>query len=139
MIRGAHFRRVPVGSCNAITSPEPHLSDKPSDGMSRTHLAEERTYLAWLRSGFAAFAVSLGAGKIVPALTGATRWPYIVLGVGFALVGVAFVLCGIARQRAVDRAIARGEYVQLNEEAAAGLAVAIVLLGLSLLVAVIFS
>jgi putative membrane protein len=120
-----------------ITS-EPHGSDKPGDGTRRTHLADERTYLAWLRSGFAAFAVSLGAGKVLPALTHTSRWPYTVLGVGFALVGVALVLCGVARQRAVDEAISRGGYIRLDEKVATGLAVTIALLGLALVVVVIF-
>jgi NhaP-type Na+/H+ or K+/H+ antiporter len=43
-----------------------------------------------------AFAVSLGAGKLVPALTDETRWPYVVVGAGFALLGVAFVAYGAA-------------------------------------------
>ena len=115
-----------------ITS-EPCQGDKSGDGTRRTHLADERTYLAWLRSGFAAFAVSLGAGKVLPALTHSSRWPYTILGVGFAVVGVSFVVCGLARQRTVDEAISRGEYVRLDEKIAAGLAVTIVILGLGLL------
>jgi uncharacterized membrane protein YidH (DUF202 family) len=39
------------------------------DATRRTRLAGERTYLAWWRSALAAFAVSLGVGKIVPELT----------------------------------------------------------------------
>ncbi len=39
------------------------------DATRRTHLANERTYLAWWRTGLAALAVSLGAGKLVPPLT----------------------------------------------------------------------
>jgi hypothetical protein len=37
--------------------------------MRRTRPASERTYLARWRSALAAFAVSLGVGKIVPSLT----------------------------------------------------------------------
>ena len=40
------------------------------DATRRTRLASERTYLAWWRTALAAFAVSLGVGKIVPELTG---------------------------------------------------------------------
>ena len=53
-----------------------------------------------------AFAVSLGAGKLVPALTDETRWPYVVFGVGFALLGVAFVAYGYRRQQLVESAVA---------------------------------
>src|SRR5829696_4874123 len=84
--------------------------DEAGDATRRTRLANERTYLAWWRTGLTAFAVSLGAGKLVPALTDEARWPYVIIGVGFALLGVAFVLYGFARQRAVETAIARGEY-----------------------------
>src|SRR5215207_9302116 len=59
--------------------------DEAGDATRRTRLANERTYLAWWRTGLTAFAVSLGAGKLVPALTDETRWPYVVVGVGFAL------------------------------------------------------
>ncbi len=39
------------------------------DATRRTRLAAERTYLAWRRSALAAFAVSVGVGKVVPELT----------------------------------------------------------------------
>jgi putative membrane protein len=47
------------------------MSEEPGqeDATRRTRLANERTYLAWWRTGLTAFAVSLGAGKLVPALT----------------------------------------------------------------------
>ena len=65
--------------------------DELGDGLRRTWLASERTYLAWLRTGLASFAVSIGVGKVVPALTGGAQWPYAVLGVAFALLGVGLV------------------------------------------------
>src|SRR5919197_1261427 len=95
--------------------------DEAGDATRRTRLANERTYLAWWRTGLTAFAVSLGVGKLVPALTDATRWPYVVVGVGFALLGVAFVAYGFRRQRLVDRAVARGKYVRPDERFLAGL------------------
>ncbi len=36
------------------------------DATRRTRLANERTYLAWWRSGLTALAVGLAAGKLVP-------------------------------------------------------------------------
>ncbi len=109
------------------------------DGSRRTRLANERTYLAWLRSAFAAFAVSLGAGKVVPALTKGTRWPFTILGVGFALVGIGLVVYGLLREQAVERAIASGAYAKPNEKIVTGLAVTIGLLGVVLLVIVTVS
>lgn len=82
-----------------------------TDATRRTRLANERTYLAWWRTGMGAFAVSHGAGKVVPALTKQPRWPYVVVGAGFALMGVVLMAHGYVRQRAVDAGLARGEFV----------------------------
>jgi putative membrane protein len=111
--------------------------DEAGDATRRTRLANERTYLAWWRTGLTAFAVSLGAGKLVPALTDETRWPYVVVGVGFALLGVVFVAYGFTRQRLVERAVARGHYVRPDERLLAALTVVGVLLGFALLLIVV--
>jgi putative membrane protein len=107
--------------------------DEAGDATRRTRLANERTYLAWWRTGLTAFAVSVGAGKLVPALTDETRWPYVVVGIGFAVLGVVFVGLGFRRMRDVDSAIARGEYAPPNERLMALLAGAGVILGLALI------
>ena len=111
--------------------------DEAGDATRRTRLANERTYLAWWRTGLTSLAVSLGTGKLVPALTGGPRWPYVVVGVGFALLGVAFIAYGFARQRAVERAVARGEYERPDERVIAALTAIGMLLGLALLLIVI--
>jgi putative membrane protein len=111
----------------------------PGDGTRRTRLADERTYLAWWRSGFAAFAVSLGAGKIVPSLTKVPKWPYTILGAGFAVLGVAFVGYGLMRQRQVEAAITRGDFAPPNEVVIAVLAATSMLLGVALLVLVVIT
>jgi putative membrane protein len=111
--------------------------DEAGDATRRTRLANERTFLAWWRTGLTAFAVSLGAGKLVPALTDETRWPYVVVGVGFALLGVAFVAYGFRRQWLVERAVARGEYARPDERLLAWLTGIGILLGLMLLVIVV--
>ena len=110
--------------------------DEAGDATRRTRLANERTYLAWWRTGLTAFAVSLGAGKLVPALTDETSWPYAVVGVGFALLGLAFVAYGFRRHRLVERAVARGEYAAPDERLLAGLTGIGVVLGVVLLVIV---
>ena len=46
---------------------------EPDDATRRTCLAQERTFLAWLRSGLAAFAVAVGVGRLTPALLGVPR------------------------------------------------------------------
>jgi putative membrane protein len=74
----------------------------------RTSLAGERTLLAWWRTGLTAIAVALGVGRVVPELAPhATRWPYVVLGVGFALYGIGLFLLGTRRMGAFDRGARR--------------------------------
>jgi putative membrane protein len=58
--------------------------DGAQDATRRTRLANERTYLAWWRTGLTSLAVSLGAGKLIPALAPGVRWPYTVAGIGFS-------------------------------------------------------
>ena len=74
--------------------------DEGLDATRRTRLANERTYLAWWRTGLTAFAVSLGVGKVVPVLSDTSEWPYQILGAGFALLGVLCVAYGFFRERA---------------------------------------
>jgi putative membrane protein len=116
--------------------PEAAVFDEARDATRRTRLANERTYLAWWRTGLTAFAVAIGAGKLIPALTDVASWPYTVLGVGFAVLGIAFVAYGFRRQREVERAVRRGEYVRPDERLIAVLAAVGVVLGVFLAVLV---
>jgi putative membrane protein len=93
---------------------ESGVVDERHDATRRTRLANERTYLAWWRTGLTTFAVSVGAGKLVPALTPGAAWPFEVIGVAFAAVGVLFVAYGYLRQKRVDEALARGEYASFG-------------------------
>ena len=55
-------------------------------------------YLAWWRTGFTAIAAALALGRVVPALIhNGTRWPYVVVGLGFAFYGIALILFGTRR------------------------------------------
>jgi putative membrane protein len=121
-----------------------HERAPPSDGLDdtgdatrRTRLANERTYLAWWRTALTSFAVSIGVGRLLPALTGATRWPYVVVGAGFALLGVALVALALRRQREVEQAVDRGEFVRPDERLLAGLTVVGVMLGVALLALIV--
>jgi uncharacterized membrane protein YidH (DUF202 family) len=72
----------------------------------RTSLAAERTLLAWWRTGLTAIAVALGVGRLLPELTHhAIRWPYVALGIGFALYGIAMFLLGTRRMGVFDRQV----------------------------------
>jgi len=84
-----------------------------ADVSRRTRLAAERTWLAWWRSGIAATAASLAVGAFVPDLIEGARWPYVILGVGYATLAVSMFVMGEARKRAVDRALDEGGYAPL--------------------------
>jgi putative membrane protein len=91
--------------------------DETRDATRRSRLANERTYLAWWRTGLTTLAVSLGAGRLVPELSGGVRWPYELIGVVFAAVGIAFMVFGYLRHRDIDEALSRGDDVSLPERA----------------------
>ena len=79
------------------------------DETARTRLASERTQLAWWRTGLAALAVALAVGRVVPELAdNSSQWPYTVIGVGFAVYGIALIGYGTARARQLDAALTRG-------------------------------
>jgi putative membrane protein len=111
--------------------------DEAGDATRRTRLANERTYLAWWRTGLTALAVALGAGRLVPALTDDASWPYVAVGVGFALLGIAFIGYGFVRQRMVDEAIGRGEFVRPDERLTLLLTAVGILMGVALLLVVV--
>src|SRR2546421_12270649 len=112
--------------------------DELGDGLRRTWLASERTYLAWLRTGLASFAVSIGVGKVVPALTGGAQLPYDVLGVDFALLGVGLVGDGALRQTLVGKAIRCGADVEVDGPGGVGLAAVNIVPGVAPGVEVVF-
>jgi putative membrane protein len=113
------------------------VAEELRDATRRTRLATERTYLAWWRTGLTAFAVSFGAGRIVPELAGGAAWPFETIGVVFGLVGLGFIAYGYIRQKQVDEALARGDYAPFDDRAALVFAACGVLLGLATIVLVV--
>ncbi|ADB50123.1 YidH family protein [Conexibacter woesei] len=93
------------------TNPRGGRFDADGDATRRTHLANERTYLAWWRTGLACMAGSLGVGRVVPALTSGSEALAAVAGVIFGLLGIACFVYGVVRYRQVDDAVRRGEYL----------------------------
>ena len=83
--------------------PDEPKPERRIDAFRRTHLANERTYLAWLRSGLTAVAVGLGVAKFLPDLADAgTTWPYVALGAGFCLLGILMMVVGHPADAAGD-------------------------------------
>jgi putative membrane protein len=120
------------------SSPQPRGFDEDGDATRRTWLASERTVLAWLRTGLTATAVALAVGKVVPDLrAGGTSWPFVVLGVGYGLLGVLIVAYGLHRGREVDRAIRAGRWLTLDSRAMWAIGSLAIGLGLLAIVAIV--
>jgi putative membrane protein len=111
--------------------------DEAGDATRRTRLANERTYLAWWRTSLTAFAVSLGAGKLVPALATGASWPYTAIGIGFAIVGAFCSSYAFWRYREVEDAVSRGEFAPPDERLVALLSGVGAALGVLLVVVIL--
>ena len=103
------------------------------DATRRTRLANERTYLAWLRSALTALAVAIGAGKIVPSVADVEQWPFELLGAGFAVLAVIFVVVGVRRYVKVERSLDAGLFAPLGNTEAVLLASLATVLGVATL------
>jgi uncharacterized membrane protein YidH (DUF202 family) len=115
----------------------PRMSEREpgaEDATRRTYLANERTLLAWWRTGLAAFAVAIGVGRLVPALLHVSASPFLTLGVGFGLLGLAFVVLGAWRDRTVGRQLSAGRFESLQGGIVWAITLALVVLGLGTLV-----
>jgi putative membrane protein len=111
--------------------------DETRDATRRSRLANERTYLAWWRTGLTTLAVSVGAGRIVPELSGGAAWPFQLIGVAFAAVGILFMVYGYRRHQDVDAALTRGDDVQLPDRASLAFAGIGALLGVGTILLVL--
>ncbi|HVX20328.1 MAG TPA: DUF202 domain-containing protein [Acidimicrobiales bacterium] len=76
----------------------------------RTYFAEERTFLAWWRTGIAAAAVSLGVGGLVPRLGDLPKGRFLALGAAYGALALFFVVGGTVRARRSGRALEHGAY-----------------------------
>ena len=112
-----------------MTRENAHVADGDTQ---RTRLANERTYLAWWRTGLTSLAVGLGAGKLVPGITNNTdSWGYQIVGAGFALLGMACIGYAFRRQAAVEEAIESGRYAPPDARITLALTLVGLVLGLA--------
>ena len=119
---------------------EDEQGSTPALDVERTRLANERTFLAWWRTGLAAVAAGFALGRLLPeAIEGETVWPYTLLGVLLIGSGVAATVYGLVRYRAVASALERGEQPPLMENALVVLAVTGTIAGVFALVIVAFT
>lgn len=109
----------------------------PDDATRRTFLAEERTWLAWWRSGIATATAAIAVGGVAPRLLDSERVAFVVLGAGYALVAVAVFVAGWRRHEAAHRALERGRYAQLERGWVLGLTLAAGALAVATLVVIV--
>lgn len=98
-----------------VEPPAPGHPDGRHDGpyppaTRRTLLAQERTLLAWWRTGIAAAAVALGVGGVVPHLARLPRERFLALGAGYGLLALFFIVGGTLRAARARGAFARNGY-----------------------------
>jgi putative membrane protein len=125
-----------------VGSPEQPPEGNPpavAEASRRTRLANERTYLAWWRTGLASVAVGIAVGRLVPLLSHGVKWPFTVAGAGFAAVGALFIALALVRNNQVERALARGEFAPPDDRLITALTLIGVLLGLLVMVLVVTS
>jgi putative membrane protein len=132
-----------ASSATPRTPPDPDGGRERETGVEdatrRTRLANERTYLAWWRTGLTSLAVAVGIGRLVPEVSDVTRWPYEVLGAGFGLLGLGFIWLGFTRARAVEAALDRGSFEPIGLRITSGLLLAGLVLGGAVVLVVIFA
>ena len=117
-------------------------ADRPQpygpDPSRRTLLAAERTWLAWWRSGISAATASIAVGGLVPQLVEGSRWPYELLGAGYALLAVSVFGFAWLRQRSVTDDLSHGEPVSDEPHGVATLTAGGGALALATLLIVVF-
>lgn len=87
-----------------MASPQPAGIDTAT--RARDHLANERTYLAWLRTAAAVMALGLA----IAGFTHKTNWATVLAGGFLVLAGTAGVVYGTDRYRKVGAQIERGAF-----------------------------
>jgi putative membrane protein len=89
----------------------------------RTYFAEERTLLAWWRTGITTAAVAVGIGGIVPHVSGLPRERFVALGVGYGLLALVFIISGSIRGKRSHSALAQNSFAPLPRGVSTGVTV----------------
>jgi putative membrane protein len=100
------------------------------DSRARTHLANERTFLAWFRTGLTTIAFGLAAGQFLSGEAEPERLITLVLATIVTLLGIFLIVVGVVRyvgQRArIDRARYRPADRSIVVSAGAGIVAGLV-------------
>jgi putative membrane protein len=97
-------------SANAAEAPPEAARVALTDNRARTHLANERTFLAWLRTGLSLVAVGLAAARFLPQAL-IPGFPYVtIFAVVLVVCGTGLVIYGANRYVAATKSIEAGVY-----------------------------
>jgi uncharacterized membrane protein YidH (DUF202 family) len=96
---------------------QPASSDGFGPPSRRTYFAEERTLLAWWRTGLGSAAVAVAIGGLLPKLGGLPRDRGVALGIGYGLLGIAFVVGGTVRDQQSRVAIRHNSFASFSGRA----------------------
>jgi putative membrane protein len=91
-------------------APEPQFGT-PS---RRTYFAEERTVLAWWRTGISSAAVALAVGGLLPHVAHVSRARFVALGAGYGALALFLVIGGNFRAGASNRALGHDSYAAFS-------------------------
>jgi putative membrane protein len=83
------------------------------DQTRRTSRAGAGPGRGWWRPARRPTAGALAVGRFAPELLDVARWPYILLGCGYASLAVGLLIVGAQRQRALERALRTGTHAPL--------------------------
>ena len=118
--------------------PDPRAPLEPRDYSRRTLLANERTFLAWWRTGLTALTAGIAAAQVVPELSDAgSRWPYTLVGLVLCAIGTVCMVYGQLRRVAVDRAIRSGDFAEPSTTVTNVITAAGGLVGVALIVVIV--
>ncbi len=80
------------------------------DSRARTHLANERTFLAWLRTGLSLVALGLAAAQFLGQLLLGASGLHTLLAYSLVLAGILLTIIGCQRFLSVQRGLTTGQF-----------------------------
>ena len=117
---GMDTKRLPRSRTPCRNPLPPNQAQNPS---RRTRFAEERTLLAWWRTGIGAAAVAVAVGGILPKLSTVSKDRALALGVAYGAFALMFVVGGSFRDYLSRKAMEEGSFADVSPKAVTAITV----------------